>query len=387
MDLRSRWLRLGRSLVPALVAVLGVTSAASAGPSAVGQSAGIVPNGTTPPEWAWAVDTVPSADSIPTLGPNYGGNSAGATNAISRLGAGWYRVTLAHVGAPNGNVLVSALSSHPRFCLPDTWTETGSAPTDETVDVRCYDKTGLPSNTRFIVNWLSATDVGGRLGYANNWSPTSGSSAAAYQYDSFGGTISVWPASSGNAELHIPYLGSYRGTVQVSATAHLRTDPETTTSVGFCDLVTFHSFIGDQSDHDELVAAHCFNLPVDTSGIYREHNVWFMQGLGMKGFGGSNVAYLWANRPIAGSYTPDIHYSYSSPSGAINVTRLGIGRYSVLLNGMPKGGSAQVTAFGTEPRHCTISSIAYSTPQKVGVRCFDAAGVAQDSKFTLAYAR
>jgi len=384
---RSSRLGLGLRLVPGMVSVLLVTSAASAAPPSVGGTAGIVPTGTTPPEWAWAVDTLPGAESIPSLGPNYGGNSYGATNGVARLGVGWYRVTLTHVGAPSGNVLVSALSSHPRFCLVDTWTETGSAPTDETVDVRCYAKTGLPSNTRFIVNWQSASDVGGRMAYANNWSPTSGGSAPLYWYDSFGGTITLYPGSSGKAELHIPYLGSYRGTVQVSATAHNRNDDPATTSVGFCDLVSFHSFIGDASDHDEYVASLCYNLPVDSSGIYREHNVWFMQGLGMKGFGGTNVAYLWANRPAAGSYTPDTHYSYSSPGGSIHVTRLGVGSYSVLLTGMPKGGSAQVTAFGTDPRHCTISSIATSSPQKVGVRCFDAAGVAQDAKFTLAYAR
>jgi len=330
---------------------------------------------------------MPGADSIPTLGPNYGGNSAGGSNGISRLGAGWYRVAFTHVGAPQGNVLVSALSSHPRLCLADTWTEAGGAPTDETVDVRCYDKTGSPSNTRFIVNWLSATDIGGRLAYANNFSPTDDCGTAAYQFDSFGGSIGICVGPMVQTEVQIPYLGSYRGTAQVSATAHRPIDDLSTTSPGFCTLGSFHKVMNPVSGYDEYVDSRCYNVPGDSSGIYREYNVWFMQGLGMKGFQGTNVAYLLADRPAADSYTPDTHFSFSSPGGSIHVTRLGSGRYTVLLNGMPKGGSAQVTALGTNPRHCTISSIAYTKPQKVGVRCFDAAGDPKDTKFTLAYAR
>jgi hypothetical protein len=104
------------------------------------------------------------------------------------------------------------------------------------------------------------------------------------------------------------------------------------------------------------------------------------------------VAYVFANRPRAASYAPSAAFSYSSDGGTNEVTRLGVGRYVVKLPGMPKGGSAQVSAYlgtGTSAlRHCVVSRIETSAlPQRVAVRCFNKAGNLVDAKFTLAYAR
>jgi hypothetical protein len=70
-----------------------------------------------------------------------------------------------------------------------------------------------------------------------------------------------------------------------------------------------------------------------------------------------------------------------------HVTRTGTGAYAVRLPGMPKGGSAQVSAFGAKARHCVVASIRHTAPQIVGVRCFDFSGNLADAKFTLSYAR
>ena len=120
-----------------------------------------------------------------------------------------------------------------------------------------------------------------------------------------------------------------------------------------------------------------------------------MYGLGMKGAVRRNVAYLYASKPMAASYTPDAPYRYSSSDGVPTVRRAGTGRYLVTLPGMPIGGSAQVTAHASRaadgspiPRHCVISSIRTDgLPQQVGIRCFDVAGTLADSRFLLAYAR
>jgi hypothetical protein len=108
----------------------------------------------------------------------------------------------------------------------------------------------------------------------------------------------------------------------------------------------------------------------------------------MKGIVRKNVAYLLAGKPKATSYVPERRFRYSSAGQAGRLTRLRTGSYVATLPGMPLGGSAQVTALGRQARHCVVTSIERTTlPQRVGVRCFDLAGQARDTKFTLAYAR
>ena len=55
---------------------------------------------------------------------------------------------------------------------------------------------------------------------------------------------------------------------------------------------------------------------------------------------------------------------------------------------MPKGGAAHVTPVGDGTARCNVSSIRRNAlPQKVGVRCWNAAGQPANAKFTLAYLR
>ena len=73
---------------------------------------------------------------------------------------------------------------------------------------------------------------------------------------------------------------------------------------------------------------------------------------------------------------------------APHVTRSGVGRYLVTLPGMPKGGAAHVTAYGTGASFCALSSIRTAgTPEQVGVRCFKPNGDPVDSEFGLSYER
>jgi hypothetical protein len=53
---------------------------------------------------------------------------------------------------------------------------------------------------------------------------------------------------------------------------------------------------------------------------------------------------------------------------------------------MPAGGTAKVSAYGSDSARCTLRKIRTSgTPQKVQVRCWTPAGLAANSKFTLSY--
>lgn len=71
--------------------------------------------------------------------------------------------------------------------------------------------------------------------------------------------------------------------------------------------------------------------PKPIADTYREHLVWYMRGLGMKGdgMGDGTVGYVLANRPIATSYTrpADGRRSFSGLGHPVHVERLGLGEY------------------------------------------------------------
>ncbi len=294
-------------------------------------------------------------------------------------------------GGETGSVLVSTFGQQPRICAPDDWDAIGE---QVNVTVRCFTRQGTPADAMFVLNWLAAGGEGGRLAYARNFSPTSNCGSPQQAYDSRGGNISNCPITDdatldGGARLRFPGLASNKGTVQVSAIAQRATDESV--SAGVCDLLRFlpaRDLTGDAdfADH-EWVDVRCYEPDGDTQ-IYRRHYVWFMEGLGMKGIARKNVAYLFASKPKAGSYVPELRYRYSSAGQAGRVSRLGTGSYQATLPGMPLGGSAQVTPLGKQARQCVVASIERTAlPQRVGIRCFDLSGQRRDTKFTLAYAK
>lgn len=343
-------------------------------------------------KWAWVVVRQATGDIVP--GPRDRGNSAGGSNAVTDLsgffGPGVYGVSLPDVGPASGeqaNVLVSALGSKARVCAPHSWTVTND---DVDLLVACFDIAGQPKPSRFVVNWLVASGEGGRLAYGTNHSPTSNCGSPSNAYHSRGLDMETCPRL-GLAHLRIPGLGSARGTAQVAALTKRATDASfDPPSAGYCSV----AYLGYWSVDDEAVDVACFE-PGGEAEIYRRHDVWFMQDLGMKGITRKNVAYLLANKLQRASYRPAEAYRYSSAGLAPKVERLGVGRYRVTLPGMPKGGSAQVTPYASRdaqqkpvPRHCVISAIGKDAlPQRVGVSCFDPGGSPADARFLLSYAR
>ena len=334
-------------------------------------------------EWAWVVVRNPKSEQ--PLSPKDRGNSTGGVNGFVRVfdNPGWYGVILPGVqpgAGETGNVLVSALSKSSRMCVSHKvqyYTDSVQ------IQVLCYSSSGAPVDSGFVLNWLTASGTGGRLAYATDFSPTSNCGTPQDRYASLGGSISSCPLAGERARVVVPNLGSYKGTAQVSARSTLAGSDDS--SAGFCGLAAMGP--GGGIGGDQFLDAQCFE-PGGEGEIYRTFHVWFMQGLGMKGVVRKNVAYLLAHKPKASSYAPEASHRYSSAGTVGRVERSGTGTYQVTLRGMPLGGSAQVTPFGTAVRHCVISGIRTGTqPQRVGVRCFDAAGDLADARFMLAYAR
>jgi hypothetical protein len=103
----------------------------------------------------------------------------------------------------------------------------------------------------------------------------------------------------------------------------------------------------------------------------------------------SGTSFAWADQPAAASYTPSRFYSGNDTMEAQTITRSGPGLYTATLRGLPAGpsGNVIVTAYGSpETTRCKVQSWSRSgTNATVNVRCHTAAGVAADSRFTLAF--
>ena len=97
-------------------------------------------------------------------------------------------------------------------------------------------------------------------------------------------------------------------------------------------------------------------------------------------------AFAWANQPTTAAYTPSTFYSYNHAGGNIQITRTATGAYSVQFasfDAFGVGGNVQVTAYGSSGgQYCKVESWSSDT---AFVRCFDAAGAASDSYFTVLY--
>jgi hypothetical protein len=107
------------------------------------------------------------------------------------------------------------------------------------------------------------------------------------------------------------------------------------------------------------------------------------------------LAYLWANNSTASSYTPLDTYQYNSRGAKNTVTRSGVGQYLVNFpkmqlnaNEQSKGGTVQVTAYGSSSNHCKVGSWGESAGTlSASVRCYTSAGALADSLFTASFMR
>jgi hypothetical protein len=320
------------------------------------------------------------SSSHPLLGKD-GKNSAGTTNSVERFGPGKYAVLLPDldVGALNaGTALVSTLGADGRhLCLVDDFGWHSPDPAE--IDVACFNHSGTPTDWTFSASLLDGQSLTGKSGYvwANN--PTNPSPYIpdpSYQYNSTGATNTITRMSAGHYAVHLPGLSTARGNVQVAGKFVASTGkPAVCRALGW-----------GPSAAELVVNVQCRNLSGAKADA--DFDLFFGQGQGLKGAGHVPVAYLDANHPTTASYAPDPLRRFSSVGLAPHVTRSGVGRYLVTLPGMPKGGAAQVTAYGTGASFCALSSIRTAgTPEQVGVRCFKPNGDRVDSEFGLSYER
>lgn len=356
-----------RPLVAAVIAAL--SAALLAVPAAAGTPAPATSSS------AWVVNRTQGAFGVPvTPAAMDTGNSAGGTNTITRTVKGKYTVKLGGITDASGTVQVTPINSERRWCNVASWNPVAS---DLVITLSCQAADASFANTSFVLTYTTG-DGGhgsnaGRLAYA--WSDdgtVSGTPDPYFQYTSALTTITIAKGApgSGRATLTLPSMGQTGGNVQLTT---------------YDGIATCRAIGWSPSGSDEVIEVGCHSPQGVTSDAV--FDVLFLSRLGPEGFGGGPSAHLVATKPKAANYTAPAPYAFNSKGKAISILRGSVGNYTVILTGMPAGGAAIVTPFGTGTAKCQLSSLGTKVPMKAIVRCFNTAGSAVDAKFSLAYTK
>jgi hypothetical protein len=99
--------------------------------------------------------------------------------------------------------------------------------------------------------------------------------------------------------------------------------------------------------------------------------------------------YAWANEPTATSYSPEQSYSSNSTGATTHIKRNAVGSYTVTFPGLAvessNGGTADVTAYGTDGSCSPSSWSDNGTAIAVEVDCEAPGGTPQDDEFDVLY--
>jgi hypothetical protein len=204
-----RWLRYGAVFVVATTVIFSVGVAT--GPAAATPTA---PFGSA---YVWA-DQPSAASYTPHL--SYQFNSTGAVNTITRSSVGRYTVRLPGLGSSSGTVHVTAYGASTDQCKVARWGSGGGLDyAAQLVEVRCFDRTGAPSDSMYTMSYTN------RVGavHAYLWADQATATAEyepfpAYSANYTGVSNTVWRYDVGRYVVRIPvdFEGAY-GHAQATA--------------------------------------------------------------------------------------------------------------------------------------------------------------------------
>jgi hypothetical protein len=328
-------------------------------------------NAATTTEWAWMTVRVPGS-TTPTYPDAMDQGSTGSPAYFTSGGTGNYGIVLPGVTAPAGVVQLAVLATDNVYCeAASTGVVVGANKTD--FELGCGHDSTHNADARFIVSYLTS-DVtgltGAALAYAKVQPDRPDGKYLEVSENSMGGTNHFVRNGSGDYTIQLGKMGTFHGAILLSpdwvGTACWVTG-QTKTSTGALA-------IGVRCNHGD--------------GFDR-FALTFLSRIGLKGPGGHNVAYVFADKPTEASYTPATVTSWSSAGATPSprISRLGVGRYQVRLPHMPDGGAAIVTAMANSARRCTVSGIQLTgaPPQLINVRCSKTGGTNTDTRFFLSY--
>ncbi|MCA8974924.1 MAG: hypothetical protein KDC98_09390 [Planctomycetes bacterium] len=193
-----------------------------------------------------------------------------------------------------------------------------------------------------------------------------------YQYDTGGGLITVTPdlQQQNKFLVRVPNVPG-RGVVQA------------------CAYSGSHTAVVESwtpSNGDVLAVVKLFNANGTAA-----NNARFTFRYRVGGDGIRHEAYLWADQPLAASYTAPATTSYVSNGAAATIIRLGPGSYQVLIPGLgaqgEEFGNVQITPYNSNLVHAKVVQWTrlFGTDLRITVQCSNQTGVPTDSRFFLSY--
>lgn len=290
-----------------------------------------------------------------TPSAQYSYNSGGGAIAATRSAAGAYAISFAGLDLSGGAVKVSAYGTG-HYCNVPSFSGT-------TVDVRCYDVAGTPSDTRYTISVILNNHplLSSVAGYAWADQPTSASYTpdTAHSYNAAGGGITVTRSAVGRYTMNFGDLSTGGANVEITPFgANVTCSAITTIAYGNPVDIRCHDSSGAFVDSMYVVTLFGSFVPSLAS----------------------TVAYAWADKPAAPTYSPDAARSYNATGGAITATRSNVGTYQIAFDGLQLDrGAVEVGGYGGSV-NCVLGRW---EDEKVAVDCFDRNGARADSQYTV----
>ncbi|MEV4133522.1 hypothetical protein AB0J72_15290 [Dactylosporangium sp. NPDC049742] len=296
-----------------------------------------------------------------------------AATTVTPSGVGRWLVKFPGIAAAGGVVHVTAVhdgfATPPgRWCQAEAWGPSGP---DELVKVSCYRPGGiLDSQPGFSVQFARSSGVfaAARFGYVD----ANSAGGIITQYNTTGAANTVTNAGAGLYSVGLTGLGTagpQAGNVQVTAV-----NPA---AGARCKVASWQS-----SANGQFFRVYCFN----SAGVPTNNHFTLTWTYQRALYGGASppyrFGYLWNTPPLG----PPLTNFNSAGGGGTLAGGPPIWTVTFASIAAPPG-NVQVTAFGTTPDFCGLHSPWTPGAGALGIRvsCFDNAGAAVNSGFTVEY--
>ncbi|WP_344345808.1 hypothetical protein [Kitasatospora putterlickiae] len=347
-------------LVLAVLAALVGVSLPAAGPA----------HAAVPDRWGFAYldNPTPPPGYVPDTTRQWGSWPSPATNPVrvDKVGTGSYVVHFPLIAGPGGIAHVTAVARTGSWCQVRGWATAGSG---QDVAVGCYRTGGAPEDNRFTVLYTTSSGVPSPAvgGYGYVFANPTGSVVT--QYNSTGGTNVVGSGGTGIWKVWLPGLG------QPTQAGNLEVTAVDAANGARCKVADWAP-----STTGQTVIVNCYN-----AGNVLYNTRWTLSYSEKRAVHGPALppnfyGYLWFNGGVPGG-------TNFNSSGAVN-TLGGSVPYTVNLpNIAVPSDTAQVTAFGPGPDHCTLATPWNRSAGTVNLFpiCFNASGSPVPSRFFTAY--